>query len=259
MTAFSPAAITVPDDLAEYDSWVVWRYETRDGKPTKVPYQVSGRRADSTDPGTWTTYENALAAFEQQPERFAGIGFVFSAADPFAGVDLDNCINDAGSLAPWASRIVERFADTHIEVSPSGQGLKIFCRGSLPRNVAKVPVGDGGIELYDHKRFFTVTGNIFGNGPMEIEDHSSDLLVLFENLQPSRKTWAIQPAPSGKIPMGKRHDFLVSLCGTLRVRGVCEEAILACLEAVNRFQCEAPHDREHVAKIITTSRAWGQR
>lgn len=29
----------LPDDLAERDQWVLWRYEARDGKPTKVPYQ----------------------------------------------------------------------------------------------------------------------------------------------------------------------------------------------------------------------------
>ena len=37
----------VPDDLIERDQWVLWRYEARHGKPTKVPYQVAGDRADT--------------------------------------------------------------------------------------------------------------------------------------------------------------------------------------------------------------------
>ena len=32
---------TVPDDLKELDQWVVWRNETRNGKPTKVPFRTS--------------------------------------------------------------------------------------------------------------------------------------------------------------------------------------------------------------------------
>jgi putative DNA primase/helicase len=38
--------IRVPDSLTELDQWVLWRYETRNGKPTKVPFQVSGKPAD---------------------------------------------------------------------------------------------------------------------------------------------------------------------------------------------------------------------
>ena len=31
----------LPDDLTERDQWVLWRLETRNGKPTKVPYHLS--------------------------------------------------------------------------------------------------------------------------------------------------------------------------------------------------------------------------
>ena len=51
--------------------------------------------------------------------------------------------------------MLERFADTYIEVSPSGQGLKMWARGALPANLPKVVVGSGGIEMYDRSRYFT--------------------------------------------------------------------------------------------------------
>lgn len=45
------ATIRVPDSLTELGQWLVWKYEQRAvGKPTKVPYQISGGRASTTDP-----------------------------------------------------------------------------------------------------------------------------------------------------------------------------------------------------------------
>lgn len=32
--------VLVPDDLTELDQWVLWRYEERNGRATKVPYLV---------------------------------------------------------------------------------------------------------------------------------------------------------------------------------------------------------------------------
>ena len=49
----------VPDDLVEVDQWVLWRHESR----TKIPYTTAGRRASSTDPATWCSYEEARAAW----------------------------------------------------------------------------------------------------------------------------------------------------------------------------------------------------
>jgi putative DNA primase/helicase len=82
------ATIRVPGSLAELEQWLLWRYEQRDGKPTKVPYQINGTRASSTDPATWCAFESALNAWQKHPSRWAGIGFVFivrQAFQAFAG------------------------------------------------------------------------------------------------------------------------------------------------------------------------------
>jgi primase-polymerase (primpol)-like protein len=58
-----------------------------------------------------------------------GIGFVFSANDPYCGIDLDNIWqSDADEGAEWAQGILEQFADTYGEGSPSGRGYKTWCR-----------------------------------------------------------------------------------------------------------------------------------
>ena len=55
-----------------------------------------------------------------------GVGFVFTADDPFAGVDLDDCVGDAQRLHPAAAEIVERLA-SYTELSPSGDRRPRHC------------------------------------------------------------------------------------------------------------------------------------
>ena len=43
------------------ESFMLWRYEERDGRQTKPPINPdTGLRGDVTDPSQWTDYENAL-------------------------------------------------------------------------------------------------------------------------------------------------------------------------------------------------------
>jgi len=249
----------LPDDLTELDQWVLWRYEARNGRPTKVPYQVSGQPADTTAPRTWKSFVEVVSAWCRNRQRYAGLGFVLSKEDPFVGIDLDDSLDEQRRCKPWARGIVERFGDTYIEISPSGQGLKIWARGSLPANLPGAKVGDGAIEMYDRARYFTVTGRVYRGAPLQIEDHAADLLALYERLTIGRTKWPLQPLEGGRIPHGQQHNTLVSILGTLRRRRVCEEAIEACLQAINQHQCEKPGPRENITRMVRSSRAWRPR
>jgi hypothetical protein len=249
----------VPDDLAERDQWVLWRFEELNGRKAKVPYQAGGRRASSTDPGTWASFETVMNESRRAPAWYTGPGFVFSPDDPFCGIDLDDALDAAGAVKPWARRIVERFGDSYAEISPSGRGLKIWTRGSLPRNLAGVRVSGGQIEIYDHARYFTVTGRIFRDAPLEVEDHAVDLRALFEFLtQRSNKGQGkLQSLNGARIPCGRRHNTMVSIAGTMRRRGLCDAAVEACLQTVNTQQCERPMAPEDITSIVRSTRHWG--
>ena len=250
--------IIVPDDLRELDQWVLWRYEERNGKGTKVPYRLNGRRASSVDTGSWTSFDLVSDEWRRKPNAYTGLGFVFSRADPFCGIDLDDSLDSEENVKPWAQGIVQRFADTYMEISPSGKGLKIWVRGAVPANLPGVRVGDGQIEIYDHARYFAVTGRAFRGAPMEIEDHANDVRALYDCLVGPRKhDWKLQPLAGGRIPFGQQHNTLVSIAGTLRRRRVCDEAIEACLQTMNKVQCERPGPPEHIARIVQSSRRWG--
>jgi primase-polymerase (primpol)-like protein len=76
----------IPDELTALTQWVLWRYELIEGgKFTKVLYRIDGRRkASSSDPRTWSSFEDALEALDAQPDM-DGAGFVFTADDPYCG------------------------------------------------------------------------------------------------------------------------------------------------------------------------------
>ncbi len=166
----------VPAELRAHPQWVLWRFEKRQGKTTKVPINPrTSRRADTTDPTTWATFEEVVPL---AGERGLGIGFVFSPDDQFAGVDLDDCRDPlTGAIAAWATAIVSDLR-SYTEVSPSGTGLKIFVRGDLP------PGGNrkGAIELYDRARFFTVTGRHLSGTPVTVEGRQAALHGLHERI-----------------------------------------------------------------------------
>ena len=86
---------------------------------------------EPTIPRTWASFETAAVEMLQfHAGHMDGIGFAFSAEnDPFCGIDLDRIwLSDADEGAsPWAMRILEQFADTYSEVSPSDSGVKIWC------------------------------------------------------------------------------------------------------------------------------------
>ena len=58
-----------------------------------------------------------------------GVGFVFTADDPFVGIDLDDCIEN-GELHPDAVEIVRQL-DSYTELSPSGSGIHVIIRAGL--------------------------------------------------------------------------------------------------------------------------------
>ncbi len=154
-------AENVPEELRERPQWVCWRYEERDEKPTKVPYQPNGKRASVTDLMTWSGFEHCVM---EAAHHFDGVGFVFSSADPFVGIDLDDCRDpETGAISEWAQKIIERVSEGYTEISPSGEGVHVIVEGTVRggRTRKKVRVNGevvGQVEMYGHSKFFTVTG-----------------------------------------------------------------------------------------------------
>lgn len=156
-----PNLEAVPEELQQYRQWVVWKAvekTKRDGsvKVTKVPHNPkTGKPASSNRPETWGTFDDACEALLM--DGYTGIGFVFTTGDPFVGVDLDNCFDEAGNLRDDARRAVDEL-QSFTEKSPSGKGLHIICKGELPG--AGHCDNKAGREMYQEGRFFTITADV---------------------------------------------------------------------------------------------------
>lgn len=185
-----------PECLASRRQWVNWTYERRGGKWTKCPRTPSGTFAKSDTPSTWSTFTDAMAASDRRPDL--GVGFMFAPDDPFVGVDLDDCLMPDGRLKQWAVPIMERFGDTYAEVSPSGHGIKLWARASLAGLVAgtgtRRPFSDGQVEIYQHGRFFTVTGRRFAESSLSVTEHQSDAEWLLTYIGAPTATTDVAPA-----------------------------------------------------------------
>jgi len=160
----------IPIELQKLKQWVVWRYEDIGAKkPTKVPYQVNGQMASVTDATTWTTFEEVVRA----APNFSGIGFVFSDGDMYSFIDLDDTEGDT-SAYDRQIKIYREF-DSYSEISPSGRGLHIIVKGTVPSGRRR-----NYIEIYSSQRYATFTGNVYNDKP--IKECQSKLTQLWEQM-----------------------------------------------------------------------------
>ena len=79
----------IPVEMQKRNQWVTWKWVDRKGKRTKPLYNArTGKLAKANDPSTWATFLAAMKAVRRGD--FDGLGFVFSADDPYAGVAVDH-------------------------------------------------------------------------------------------------------------------------------------------------------------------------
>ena len=172
----------------------------------KIPINPhTGGMASTTEPGSWGSLDEAK--FIHGVQGLAGVGFVFTPDDPFVGVDLDDAIDPiTGAPYGWAHDIVQELA-SYTEVSPSGSGLHIWIKGSLPRSGARRHDDEVKIEAYQSARYFTVTGRPLEGSPLEMREISPDVLAAwFARTFPDREP---EGAPSPELSGGsvKLRDF----------------------------------------------------
>lgn len=193
---------TLPAELKALPQWVVWHLEERrekkeEGKKqlTKVPYNaLTGRLAASDNAATWATFGQAIQAWQDHPERYTGVGFVFN--NDYTGVDFDHCVRvDDGTIDAWAQQDIDVLA-SYSEYSQSGTGVHTIARALLPevwdekeqrlaRPGTRRKVGadaplhpDAARELYCERRFFAMTGKHVPGTPTTIEDRQGEILAL---------------------------------------------------------------------------------
>ena len=187
----------IPDELKQYGSFCLWRYEQRDkGKPTKVPYQISGQRASSTDKTHFTDFATAV----RYSGGFDGIGLgIF---DGFCAIDIDHCFEN-GVLSEMAADIVERM-QSYTEISPSGQGVRIIFRAKeLSYDKTRYYINNQrlGLEVYVSgatNKYVTLTGNTMLQCP--VEERSAEIMQVLDGYMVRTKPTEVVPVATQAPP-----------------------------------------------------------
>lgn len=157
----------IPEELKSRRQWVLWRavYNSDTSKFDKLPFQVDGSPASSTDLATWNDFETVLQIYNEgdsKGNQYDGIGFVLSSLDPYCVVDIDD-IEDVDNLDELASEItLMSFA----ELSPSKKGLHVWFKAKHNKERHKNKDAKTGYEVYETSRYMTVTGESINDLPI---------------------------------------------------------------------------------------------
>lgn len=117
---------------------------------SKIPVDaLTGKSIDPHNPNNHLTHQEAS---DRGALYGLGVGFVFTAQDPYFFVDIDHCLLDNGQWSQLALDTCAQFPGCYVEVSISGTGLHIFgAYTTLPehsnKNIAH------GLEFYTQERY----------------------------------------------------------------------------------------------------------
>jgi hypothetical protein len=150
-----PAAL---QPLVAYRQFVLYRLapsRKKPGKMDKLPLNPTTLRLGAhNDPNHWLDADAALALAGGLGDAY-GVGFSFTANDPFWFLDIDGCAT-AGGWSQLAKDLRAQLPGAAMEVSSSGTGLHLIGTGRAPihacRDIAR------NIEFYTADRFVALTG-----------------------------------------------------------------------------------------------------
>jgi len=196
----------IPPTLKLRPNWVVWGIKDA---PPKAPFDPASLLAGRPSPAkagvkeTWSSYKYAVECVRSGLAK--GIGYEFD-GNGIYGVDLDNVIDNTGTLTPQAREVVEKLY-SYTEVSPSGKGMHIFVLAP-GADVTRHRKKDFFLEIYGAGRYFTVTGNICG-GARAIETRTSELQSIHDKfLLPDAAQKVVQLPPPVAVPGADQERFL---------------------------------------------------
>lgn len=208
----------IPNELKERPQWVLWQGTLGHDKKTgaekieKVPYTAWFKKASSTNPATWATYDRVVKALPLALDLWAdnpgflggGIGYVFSKDDPYVGVDIDKARDvETGEIASWATAILD-ILNTYAELSISGTGVHAIIAGAWPYTEHATP----SVQIYSTARFFTMSGHLLPPYPTDIR-HSQEAIDAAHALVWPPKPPKPAPKPRATMPVALTDDEII--------------------------------------------------
>ena len=249
----------IPDEIKAIPRWVcVW-------KNNKNPMQATQRKgASSTNPETWSTYEQAKAAVDNG--QYDNIGFVF-AGDGLVGIDIDCGFDEDDFLSDVSIQCMQA-CQSYTEKSRSGRGIHILVRGTLPFAGKN---NRAGVEIYQTGRYFIVTGDkliydtiIENQSGIDyiVETFFSEMLKESgSEVNPRIYSPVYNKPENGRISLtptyppvqpGCRNISMTSLAGQLHQQGYDKERIYREVCRANQAACKPPLPEREIQTIVNS-------
>lgn len=178
----------IPQEIKNLRRWICYNIEKDNltGEEKKTPRNaITGGYAKSNDSLTWTTFRVAMLGCIKY--GFVGLGFMLGEDTNthvrYFGIDLDNHEDKVTGEKPMNEDEFFNFTNEFIEglqsyteYSHSGEGVHIICKGELPTGARRR--NGVAVEMYDKGRFFTMTGKVIKNLP--INERTEEVKPLWE-------------------------------------------------------------------------------
>ena len=179
----------VPDEMKARPNWVVVKtwWNADKGKYNKRPVNCNsdkGEYAESDNPETWTTFDNALKYLKEKGGTT--VAYALDGKDNVSCIDLDHCYDENGQSSALAKEVLSKCGKTYVEKSVSGNGLHIFGKtgGMDIRTFSK----DGDLEFYQKEHFIAMTGDGAGYSRLESFD-TPEMKELLSRKCEKREEW----------------------------------------------------------------------
>lgn len=181
-----------PDEIRALPHWVMWKYQERDGKLTKVPFSPQGGMAKANDPATWGDFSVTINT--RNNDGFDGVGFELTA--PYVGIDFDHVRDPVtGIIDPEALAEIKAL-NSYTEISPSRTGIHVIVKGIIPGKRSK----KGDREMYDKARFLTMTSHMLPEFPTVISDSQLAIDTLYEKWFGKDSEPSEEPVADAELP-----------------------------------------------------------
>lgn len=156
-----------PLELRERPQWMAAGAGDPSSPDYKRPISPKTKSWGSpTNPAHWGTYEEAAAL------GYPLVGYCFHESDPYAVIDLDTYKAKNEEVKQLHTEVL-RHAQTYRELSQSGLGTHIICRGAVPEGAHNEA---NAIEIYSHARFMICTGRASQVDPVTDQQELLDYL-----------------------------------------------------------------------------------
>ena len=177
----------VPDEMKKRPNWVVVKtwWNAKKGRYAKRPINCNtGEYAESDNPETWTTFDNALKYLKEKGGTT--VAYALDGKDNISCIDLDHCYDENGQPSALAKEVLSKCGKTYVEKSVSGNGLHIFGKtsGMDIRTFSK----DGDLEFYQKDHFIAMTGDGTGYSRLESFD-TPEMKELLSRKCEKREEW----------------------------------------------------------------------